>query len=223
MSVTDILIKNKVLRRGIALVAGAAVGTGTYFLATFVKNKVDEKRAEEDWTEIDFPDIPEGVNEDEYDPRKKREAEDTDKIVSSKYEKPDIVDYTKYSKLVNDCIEGLSKRDETEKADAEESEELEDNPACSFISETEYLDTVAKFAKADATYFTQDRVLAGWNEDLLVRDIPTTVGWKAIKMFDDPSVKSVYVRNSDLKVDYEIVRCDDLFDDVVQEANMLEE
>ena len=37
-------------------------------------------------------------------------------------------------------------------------------------------------------------------------------------MFDDPSVMSVYVRNTDLKVDYEVVRCDDLFDEVVQET-----
>ncbi len=218
MAITDILVKSKVVRRGIALVAGAAVGTGTYFLTNFVEKKVEEHRTcGNDWTDIEFPDIPEGVNEEEDD----LEADEEpftygDRIVSEKYEKPDIVDYTKYSKVVASVLEGMT---ETADGDGDRPvEDFEDNPACSIITEKEYLDTTNQFAKADATYFTKDQILAGWNEDLISRDISSTVGQKAIKAFDDPSVMSVYVRNTDLKVDYEIVRCDDLFDDVVQET-----
>ncbi len=222
MSATDIL-KAKTVRRCVAVGIGAIVGAGTFVLATIVKKKVDERSVEDEWEEVDFPDIPEGVNEEEYDPRKKKQAADTDRIVSAKYEKPDIVDYTRYSKLVETVIEGLSEKDEDETDGETETEELPDNPACSLISETDYLAMDDHFAKADATYFTKDNVLAGWNDDLVIRDIPSTVGWKAIKMFDDPSVKSIYVRNTDLNVDYEVVRCDDLFDEVVQETKMPED
>ena len=219
MAVTDILVNSKALRRGIAAVAGAAVGVGTYFLANFVEKKVEEHRTcGNDWTDIEFPDIPEGVNEEEDD----LEADEeplmyVDRIVSEKYEKPDIVDYTKYSKVVASVLEGMA-----ETADGDGDRPIEGNPACSIITEKEYLDTANQFAKADATYFTKDQILAGWNEDLISRDISSTVGQEAIKTFDDPSVMSVYVRNTDLKVDYEIVRCDDLFDNVVQETIVTE-
>ena len=215
MAITDILVKSKAVRRVIAVTAGAAVGVGTYFLASFVGKKIEERREEEiEWTDVEFPDIPEGVNEE--DDSDEVPFDYVDRIVSEKYEKPDIVDYTKYSKVVASVLDGMT---ETADGDGDHPiEEFEENPACTIISEKEYLDTVSKFAKADATYFTKDKILAGWNEDLISRDISSTVGQKAIKAFDDPSVMSVYVRNTDLKVDYEIVRCDDLFDDVVQET-----
>lgn len=214
MFVTDIL-KNKAARCFAGVMIGTVASAGTFVLATIVKKKVDDRFVTGDeWTETDFPDIPEGVNEE--DVNKEKAIEYTDKIVSCKYTKPDIVDYTKYSALVESVMADMSESEETAK------EELPENPACSLISEAEYLAMDGHFAKADATYFTKDQILAGWNEDLIVRDIPTTVGWKAIKMFEDPSVKSVYVRNTDLNVDYEIVRCDDLFDDVVQETEMPE-
>lgn len=219
MAVTDILVNSKALRRGIAAVAGAAVGVGTYFLASFVEKKIEErKEGEIEWTDLEFPDIPEGVNEE--DDSDEVPFDYVDRIVSEKYEKPDIVDYTKYSKVVASVLDGM-----TETADGDGDhliEKTEDNPACSIITENEYLDTANKFAKADATYFTKDQILAGWNEDLISRDISSTVGQEAIKAFDDPSVMSVYVRNTDLKVDYEIVRCDDLFDNVVQETIVTE-
>lgn len=219
MAITDILVKSKAVRRVIAVTAGAAVGVGTYFLASFVGKKIEERKEEEiEWTDVEFPDIPEGVNEE--DDSDEMPFDYVDRIVSEKYEKPDIVDYTKYSKVVASVLDGMT---ETADGDGDKPiEEFEENPACTIISEKEYLDTVSKFAKADATYFTKDKILAGWNEDLLEKDIQTTVGWKAIKMFDDPSVMSVYVRNTDLKVDYEVVRCDDLFDEVVQETNATE-
>lgn len=222
MTVTDILVNSKALRRGIAAVAGAAVGVGTYFLANFVEKKVEERRTcGNDWTDIEFPDIPEGVNEEEDDLEADEESlMYVDRIVSEKYEKPDIVDYTKYSKVVSSVLEGMA---ETADGDGDRPvEDFEGNPACSIITENEYLDTANQFVKADATYFTKDQILAGWNEDLISRDISSTVGQEAIKAFDDPSVMSVYVRNTDLKVDYEIVRCDDLFDDVVQETIVTE-
>ena len=219
-----VFMSNKIVQRCTAVAIGAAVSAGTYLLAGLVERKIREKQEDEETDAYEeheyttYPDIPEGVNQLEP-----MEVDDEpeflgDRTISAKYEKPDIVDYTRYSKLVEEII---SKNDEKVEEAAEEKEE--ENPACSFITEKEYLDTVGGFAKADATYFTVDKILAGWNEDLVIRDIPSTVGWKAIHAFDDPSVKSVYVRNSELEVDYEIVRCDDLFDEVVQEAIASEE
>lgn len=221
MASVNSIMANKAVQKGVALFAGIATSAGTYFLVDLAARKIAEKREASMYEEYEdladdyttYPDIPEGVNQD---------PSYSDRVVNEKYDKPNLVDYTRYSKIVDDLVEKASKKKETE-TEEDSAEIEEDNPACSFITEKEYLDAVGNYAKADATYFTTDKLLAGWNEDLVIRDIPSTVGWKAIRAFDDPSVKSVYVRNSDLEVDYEIVRCDDLFDEVVQETIANEE
>ena len=131
-------------------------------------------------------------------------------VVSPIFAKPDLsemVDYTKFH----------SKKDVVE----EKTETVEDGvPQIVIIDEETYLESARDYVKADATYFTKDDVLAGWNNDLVAREIETTVGREAVEKFADPSVGSVYVRNESLKVDYEIVRCDDPFEDVQHEAVM---
>ncbi len=184
-------------------VVAVGVGVGTYFLAGFVKDKIDERNAVniddeiEDDEEESWPDIPEGVN-----------VIYSDSIAEIEYEKPELVDYTSYS--------NLSKK----YSGTNPAKTLEDEEESSFeiISEKEYLDASNGMTKCDGTYFTSDQILAGWNDDLVTRDIPTTVGWKAIRMFDDPSVKSVYVRNSELAIDFEIVRSDDPYAEAVTES-----
>ena len=220
------LAKEKPVVVVVSAVAAIGVGIATYFVSGKVKEKIDERRGVET---IEWPDIPFGVNEDENaldedcgpdDDEDEDDDDDDDisseeRVVAEPFRKPDIstmVDYTKYSKVVQEVIEGLS----------DIPEEQEDDPNFEIIDEKDYLDTSVGFAKADATYFVKDEILAGWNEDLSPKDIDSTVGKKAVNMFSDPSVKSVYVRNIELKVDYEIVRCDDPFDEVVREAVMEE-
>lgn len=194
-------------------VIGMAAGAATY-LAIDLAKKRSRKKAYDEALErysggenTEWPDIPEGVNVEEVEV----EYDDGPKVVVSPiFAKPDLsemVDYTKFHSKKDDDVE-------------EKTETVEDIAPFVIIDEETYLESTRDYVKADATYFTKDDVLAGWNNDLVAREIETTVGREAVEKFADPSVGSVYVRNESLKVDYEIVRCDDPFEDVQHEAVM---
>lgn len=194
--------------KGAAIVGVAiGVGAGVYFLSGYVNKKLHEMSPSrsllDDYTEMaadygdEWPDIPEGVN-----------IAASDSISESDYEKPEHIDYTVYS--------GSSKNYST--TNPAKTLEDDENDAIVIISEEEYLNAANTMTKCDGTYFTSEKILAGWNDQLQERDIPTTVGWKAVHMFDDPSVKSVYVRNTELAIDFEIVRCDDPYAEAVTES-----
>ena len=197
-------------------VTAIAVGIGIGFL---VDRLCSKEKPEEDYgdgyEDLPLPEIPEGVN-----------VVSERKVVEDKlFVKPDISkmkDYTKYyDSAKNYSNAGKAKAEEAQ--DAPENE-LED-PRFELIDEQEFVKGIGNedgYVTASSTYFTQDKVLAGWNEDLLERDIQNTVGWRAIRMFDSNDVKAVYVRNSELKVLYEIVRCDDLMEEVLQENLKIE-
>ena len=201
------------------------VGFGTYFLAGFIKKKVcemREKSEKEEYSEYvdkteeydtvdEWPDIPDGVN-----PMPER-------VIGPEFAKPSLAEMVDYTKFYSNVPEGESGEEELEESEKGDDEEDLDNPSFVIISEQEYMNTSAGTVKADGTYFTQDKLLAGWNESLAEKDISSTIGWKAVHAFDDPAVRSVYVRNLDLMVDYEIVRCDDPFEDVLQETLRSEE
>lgn len=176
------------------------VGVAAGFIADRViswKNAEDAWKAFEDYRiddEDDFPDIPEGVN------LVPSEAVPTNNM----YNKPDLsqlVDYTKYS---NDDADGNH-------VPVSDTNEL---PGVEIISEEEFVKRTGNldgYVTATGTWFSQEGILAGWNEDLVEKDPASTVGEKVVEMFEDPTVDAVYVRNDVLKVLFEIVRSDSSF------------
>ncbi len=199
----------------VVALASVGIGTAVGFLSDkFIFSKVeDEENGNDidDWDEepeeYDLPDIPDGVNEVE-DLKSKMDNE-TNKL----FVKPDLnnyIDYTKYQDLTKNYSTDVPKEEPVEEfihvIDEEE-----------FVKETGNEDG---YVSVTASYFTQEKILAGWNDDLIEREPSETVGEKSLELFDDPSVKAVYVRNDSLKVLYEIVRCDDSYESALMEAAM---
>lgn len=185
---------------GASAVLGAIAGIAYEKLK---KDEGDEYGKILDEEGYEFPDIPEGVNlEDDIEERKLSQSKLFVKPDLSKY-----VDYTKYQKHADE-----------EEADDEEQEHED---FIFQITEEEFVRQSGNgdgYVTATATWFTQDHILAGWNDDLLEREPSETVGQESVDMFDDPAVKAVYVRNENLKVLFEVVRCDDPMEEVIQES-----
>ena len=172
---------------------------------------------EEEWDEPAdrLPPIPEGVNE----------IAKQEKVVEDRlFSKPDIsklVDYTKYSDKAKaysaDKDGDVPPNEFPDDADAPEA----DDPRMEIIDEQEFMKATGNmdgYVSVTCGYFTQDGILAGWDEDMDEKDIGETVGWRAVRMFDSPDVKAVYVRNTHLKVLYEVVRYDDAYEEVLADA-----
>lgn len=129
--------------------------------------------------------------------------------VSPAFEKPDISNLTDYTKF----FRGSGSDGDGDRAAAKmEGEEVEEKDASVFeiISEEEFVAAAGNpdgYVTATGTYFVEDGILAGWNESLEPKEVGKTVGSAAIGKFaDDPDVDAVYVRNTALKVLYEVVR-----------------
>lgn len=218
----------------VAAAASIGVGIGVGILADriFCGKAEAEGELEDGWWEdsfgsdddpveypepvADFPPIPEGVNE---------VGDIADKVVNDElFKKPDIsrmVDYTKYSDPGKNLNDVKIEKDRVVVPDDTDSPEDLDDDRFEIIDEKEFVKAVGNgdgWAEATGTYFTQDRILAGWNDDLEEKDVSNTVGWRAIHMFDDQDVKAVYVRNVQLKVLYEIVRSDNPMEQAIQDA-----
>ena len=210
---------------GVLGAASIGLGVGAYFLCDFIDRKrnryadeqfamYDELHPEED---DGLPHIPEGVNE---------VADEDEKVIAPGFRKPDIsemVDYTKYAKMSREYDTAEPDMADLRNAETVNAEEGDDSWKFREITEIEYLDPSNGMSKVDATYFTQERMLAGWNDELAERDIESTIGSECLKAFDDPKVRSVYVRNLEMGIDYEIVRCDDAYEEVLRESLSAEE
>lgn len=162
-----------------------------------------------------LPPIPEGVNE----------ITRQEKVVEDRlFSKPDIsklVDYTKYS----DKAKAYSADKDGDVVPVEFPDDTDapeaDDPRMEIIDEQEFMKATGNmdgYVSVTCGYFTQDGILAGWDEDMDEKDIGETVGWRAVRMFDSPDVKAVYVRNTHLKVLYEVVRYDDAYEEVLADA-----
>ena len=132
--------------------------------------------------------------------------------VSSAFRKPDIsqlVDYTKFYPETGTDTDG----------DAE-AEQHQPKPqgasAVEIISEEEFVAATGNddgYVTATGTFFPDDRILAGWNDKSEPKDVKETIGEEAVALFEDESVDAVYVRNTVLKVLYEVVRGNGLYED----------
>ena len=212
MSFRETFAKFAASKAYVPVVAAASSGFGVLigclsdkFIFSKDEDTEDVEDFEEGEEEYNLPDIPEGVNEVE-DPDVKM-----DKEASKLFVKPDLnkyIDYTKYQDLTKNYSTDVPKEEVVEEfihvIDEDE-----------FVRETGNEDG---YISVTASYFTQEKLLAGWNDELVEREPSETVGEKSLLLFDDPSVKAVYVRNDNLKVLYEIVRCDDSYESALMEA-----
>lgn len=212
----------------LAIGAGVAIG----FAVDRIFAKKDEacpEELEDGWWEDAFEEdpvlpIPEGVNV--IDMVADTADDLVDKVVNDKmFMKPDIskvIDYTKYSDISRTY--GNQKEinfDEIVMPSDDDAPDAFDDDRFEIIDEAEFVKEIGNgsgYVSATGTYFVQDRILAGWNDDLSEKDISNTIGWRAVSMFDSPDVRAVYVRNSQLKVLYEIVRSDDSMESAIHET-----
>ena len=135
-------------------------------------------------------------------------------VIAQAFEKPDIsqmVDYTKFSKKT---VYGVVEKPEEK---GEPGVEPEGKPSyIEIISEEEFLHATGNedgYISVVGTWFPEGKVLAGWNEELQLKNVDDTVGWDVISAFDDEETRAVYVRNTNLKVLYEIVRGSGTYED----------
>lgn len=192
-------------------VVSIGLGVGAYFLAGKIHDVVRAKATEEAGMD-EYYEMADIYNGEETQPDPDGQVVYEKTVMSENFVKPPIVDYTAYSK-----------RDiPQENAEEKPTEEAGKSLNVSLITMDEYLDASGKYGKADGTYFVNDGILAGWNLNLDVKDVDSTVGRTAIARFDDPDVKAVYVRNEDIMVDFEIIRSDDPYEEALAETGMLE-
>ena len=180
-------------------VASIGIGVGIYFLSGKIAELVKEKSAgQDDGAEYAEADIQDGAQGE------KPHEVVYEKTISEEFVKPPIIDYTSFSR----------------KGDEAAEEPAANGPEIEIITVNEYMDASGEYGKADGTYFTSDKVLAGWNERLDKKVVEDTVGTEAVEAFDDPDVKAVYVRNKTIMVDFEIVRSDVPYEEALQEASL---
>ena len=206
-----IVLRNAAVSVGLGVAVGIAVDRvlewrrGKKALEALYDYSYPEEE-NEDWEEREYLEIPEGVNVVGADTDGDRDilpSTNPDRASGPLYRKPDLsemVDYTKFSKK-----------------DKKEVAEQEDETAAyvHLISEEEFVRGTGNldgYVSVTGTWFAQDHILAGWDSDLSEKDPSSTIGEKAVEKFEDPEIKAVYVRNDILKVLFEVVRSDDLFD-----------
>lgn len=203
----------------IVAVVSIGVGIGSYLAAGKIKEKLDERNASKT------------ISEDEKNPQdvewEEAEFDGYERvIVNEEYSKPSLVDYTKF--FMGDKKEAARNAEATSipsetlpevpPVENETDGEQEVSSPSFIISEEDYLDTSLQgYAKADGTFFTEDDILAGWNDKLNIQDPRRTIGEDIFKMMKDGDWNTIYVRNPELKVDYQITKTDSSYDDAVAE------
>jgi hypothetical protein len=151
--------------------------------------------------------------------REYRTLEETmERKVGADFSKPDIselVDYTKFSSPVEKVLTENGKPvSETEPQNVNAPSVFE------IISVEEFLKGTGNddgYTSVVGTWFQNDGVLAGWNEQMEEKDPRSTIGEEALAILEDPDIKAVYVKNTHLKVLFEILKSDDSIEDVIRE------
>lgn len=197
---------------GVSLGAGVAAGMIADRIIFWKKNREEWDDFEDyisDYVsegEGDWPDIPEGVNENAP------VAVPVSTEPPELYQKPDLsklVDYTNFSRG----------------SDHDGDAGVPDLPGVEIISSDEFVKGTGNldgYVSVTGTWFAQDNILAGWDSDLEEKDPASTVGEKTVELFEDPDVEAVYVKNDVLKVLFEIVRSNDPYELAVQEALVMD-
>ena len=109
-----------------------------------------------------------------------------------------------YSKQVHNYVNGEGERDTVE-FKSEPKKKIETDAYV--IDINEFSDGEEMFDKLTVYYYEFDNVLVDADEEVIV-EIDDTIGWDSLDCFGEGSVNPdiVYVRNEELKIDYEIIR-----------------
>lgn len=187
-----------------AIAAAASVGVGI-LAGTLVEVISSRMEAEDDCEDEYLPDIPEGINEEYVEiPVDDLDYEPKGRPSTDKPSLKELIDYGKYYTVDEQPVE----------VGAEEI------PAVRVISSEEFVKATGNldgYVTVTGTWFADDGVLAGWDDELESKKVSETIGKAAVMEFDDPEVDAVYVRNDLLKVLYEIVRGEGSYEAAVEE------
>ena len=142
--------------------------------------------------------------------------------VSENFEKPsmnEIIDYTKYAKK---NYKEILKEDDGE---AMKSLEVPPMSMIDVISEEDFVKARGNndgFVTVVGTWFPEERILAGWNDDLMEKPAAENIGDEAVRLLDD-GAPAVYVRNRLNSVLYEIISSQSSWEDAMEDAQTLKE
>lgn len=188
-------------------VAGLAIGGVSTYFAT--KSKYTEIMNEEiDMVRDYYSGLLKGevdIDEDEDEESEPTVAEEAVSEV-----KPNIREV--YKQKVEECGYSYDEEDEDED-DEEESKTTYDAP---YVIPPEDLGEYEDYEVIELMYYEEDGILAD-DCDEIVDDVEGTVGWAALKSFGEYEDDAVHVRNDMRRCDYEILRNDGAYRDVVHD------
>ena len=81
-------------------------------------------------------------------------------------------------------------------------------------------DTGETYDCVELMWFKDERLATEAEMELL--DVATTIGWDAIAQFDKTGLNTIYVRNHRLKIDYEVFKYDDTYEELLAERPHLD-
>lgn len=88
------------------------------------------------------------------------------------------------------------------------------------ISQEQFLTDVLDYDKKTCTWFANDKILAGCDDDLDIMDVDTTVGREIIGRFEaDDGLDVLFVSNMSTETDYEILQTFESYDVNLENLN----
>ena len=81
-------------------------------------------------------------------------------------------------------------------------------------------DTGETYDCVELMWFKDERLATEAEMEIL--DVATTIGWDAIAQFDKTGLNTIYVRNHRLKIDYEVFKYDDTYEELLAERPHLD-
>ena len=205
----------------VIFVAGAAVGSVTTWY--YVKKKYEQIACEEIQSVKEvFAKNAQNHRDAEIDI-----SESQEKAVMAR-EKPSVAEYAKklsetgYTNYSNSIM--VDDDDQEEKSDdpgAEPGKYFGDPDADPYVIPPEEFGEKDDYDRISLTYYA-DHILADDNDQLL-EDVEGTVGFESLTHFGEYEDDSVFVRNDRLKIDYEILRDERKYSDVIKTKPYLKE
>lgn len=205
----------------VIFVAGAAVGSITTWYC--VKKKYEQIAREEIQSVKEvFAKNAQNHHDAEIDI-----SESQEKAVMAR-EKPSVAEYAKklsetgYTNYSNSIM--VDDDDQEEKSDdpgAEPGKYFGDPDADPYVIPPEEFGEKDDYDRISLTYYA-DHILADDNDQLL-EDVEGTVGFESLTHFGEYEDDSVFVRNDRLKIDYEILRDERKYSDVIKTKPYLKE
>lgn len=211
----------------VLFVAGAAIGSVATWYYT-------NKKCEEKYKQIAQEEI-ESVKEvfaKNASAHKDEETSPDEQSVEEKAEmareKPSVAEYAKILAKkgynTNYSNAPIMVEDDEEQSDdpgEEPGKYFGDENAQPYVIAPEQFAELDEYDRISLTYYA-DHILAD-DDDRIMEDVEGTVGFESLTHFGEYEDDSVYVRNDRLKVDYEILRDERKYSDVIKKKPYLKE